>query len=58
MIGLILGLAVVGVLLYLLETYVPMAPPFKIIIRVVVIIALVIYLARLFGLDIAVPRLP
>ena len=54
---LILGLALVGLLVYLLETNIPMSPPFKIAIRVVVIVALILYLAQLFGLDLRVPRL-
>lgn len=43
-------LVVVGVVLYLIETYVPMAPGFKIVIRVVAILLLCLYLLRLAGL--------
>lgn len=58
MIALILGLAVVGLLLYLIETYVPMAAPIKIVIRVVVVVCLVLYLLSAFGItDMPVPRL-
>jgi hypothetical protein len=54
---LILTLALLGVLLYLIETYIPMSPPFKLIIRIIVVIALIVYLANLFGVvDIPVPR--
>lgn len=56
MITLILGLAVIGLLVYLLEHYVPMSPPFTTAIRVVVVVCIVIYLVRLFGLDLPVPR--
>jgi hypothetical protein len=57
MIALILTLALVGVLVYLIETFVPMPAPFKIAIRVIVVIVLVLYLVRLFGLDVPVPSL-
>ena len=56
MISLILGLALIGLVVYLIETFVPMPAPFKTVIRVVVIIVLIIYLVRLFGLDIPLPR--
>jgi hypothetical protein len=58
MIGLLLTLIVVGVALYLIETYVPMAAPIKTVIRVVVVLVLVLYLLRAFGVsDVPVPRL-
>lgn len=50
LIGLILVLVIVGVCLYLLETYVPLAPPIKLLIRVVVVIVLVLWLLQLFGI--------
>ncbi len=57
MIQLILGLAVIGFLLYLLLTYVPMAQPFKQLIVVVVVLCIVLYLLSVFGiLDIPIPR--
>jgi len=56
MVSLILGIALVGVLIYMLETYVPMPAPFKIAIRVIVVVCLVLYLVRVFGLDIPMPR--
>jgi hypothetical protein len=46
---LILVLAVIGLALYLIETYIPMAPPIKLVIRVIIIIALVLWLLQLFG---------
>ncbi len=49
LIVLILVLAVVGLGLYLIETYIPMAPPIKLVIRVVVVIAVVLWLLQLFG---------
>jgi hypothetical protein len=57
MLALILTLVLVGVLLYLAETYIPMSPPIKLVIRIVVILLLVLWLAQVFGLtDIPVPR--
>jgi len=56
-ITLILLLVVLGVGLYLLETYVPMSPPFIVIIRVVVVIFVILLLLRAFGIgDVAIPR--
>jgi hypothetical protein len=57
MISLVLTLVLVGVALWLIEQYVPMSEPIKRLIYVVVIIALILYLFRAFGVgDIAVPR--
>lgn len=57
MIALIVLLVVVGLALYLIETYVPMAAPFKMIIRVVVILVLCLYLLKVFGVvDVPVPQ--
>lgn len=50
MIHLIIVLVIVGVCLYLIESYVPMSEPIKVIIRVVVILILVLYLLRAFGI--------
>jgi hypothetical protein len=49
MIGLLVVLVIVGVALYLINQYVPMAPPIKTIINVVVILFLVIWLLNAFG---------
>lgn len=56
MIGVIVAIVVLGVALYLIETYVPMAPPIKVVLRVVVVLVIVIYLLRLAG--IATPPMP
>jgi hypothetical protein len=57
MIALLIVLVIAGVALYLVETYIPMSPPIKIVIRVVVVLFLVLFLLRAFGVaDIAVPR--
>ena len=50
MITVIIVLIVLGLLLYLVETYIPMAPPFKVVIRVVVVLFLILYLLRVFGI--------
>lgn len=50
MITAIVVLIIVGVCLYLVENYIPMSPPFKVVIRVVVVLVLVLYLLRLFGI--------
>ena len=56
MISLLIVLIVVGVLLWLVETQIPMAPPIKVIIRVVVILVVVLWLLQVFVGDIAIPR--
>jgi hypothetical protein len=61
LIGLVVTLIVVGVLLWLLETYIPMDATIKRIIQVVVIICVVLWLLNAFGLfagmhDVQVPR--
>lgn len=57
MVALLLVLVLIGVGLYVIETYVPMSPPIKTVIRVVVVICVILYLLQAFGLtDIPVPR--
>lgn len=51
MIMLILTLAIVGFVLWLITTYVPMPQPFKIVIYVIVVVVLIIYLMRVFGIQ-------
>jgi len=50
LIQIVVILIVVGVLLWLVETYIPMAAPFKTIIRVVVVVAVCIWLLQLSGI--------
>ena len=57
LIELVVILIVVGVLLWLVETQLPIAAPIKLIIRVVVILVVVLWLLRLFVGDIPLPRL-
>jgi hypothetical protein len=59
LIELVIVLALVGLALWALQTYVPMDAGIKKIIHIVVIVAVVIYLLRVFGLfghDIPVGR--
>jgi hypothetical protein len=57
MIGLIVTLVIVGVCLYLIETYVPMDATIKTVIRVVVVLCVVLYLLSAFGIvDVPLPR--
>lgn len=58
MISLILGLALVGLVLYLIERFIPMDPVIVIVLRVVVVVLIVLYLARVFGVgDLPLPRI-
>ena len=58
MIELLLVLVIVGVCLFLIQTYIPTAAPIKTIITVVVVLCLVLWLLRVFGIaDLPVPRL-
>jgi len=50
MIELLVVLVVVGVVLYLINNYVPMAAPIKTIINVVVVLFVCIWLLRAFGI--------
>ena len=50
LIQLIVLLVVVGVILWLINTYVPMQPPIKTIINVIVILVLCLWLLSAFGI--------
>lgn len=50
LIQLVLVLIVVGVLLWLANTYIPMDPKIKQIMNIVIVIAVVIWLLGVFGL--------
>jgi hypothetical protein len=58
MILLILQLALVGFLAWLVLTYIPMPDPIKKVIIVVIVIALILYVLRIFGLGslLSMPR--
>lgn len=46
---LVLGLAILGLLVWAITTYIPMEPIFKTIIYIVVAIALILFLVRQFS---------
>ncbi len=57
MISLILGLALVGFLVYLIITYIPMPAPIKQVIIVIVVIFMVLYVLSTLGVaDIPLTR--
>jgi hypothetical protein len=57
MIYVLVTLVIVGLCLYLAETYVPMSPPIKTILRVVVVLLIILWLLQVFGvMDIPIPR--
>jgi hypothetical protein len=49
MITLLLVLIVIGVLWYVVENYIPMPPPMQTIVRVVFVVAVVLYVLSAFG---------
>ncbi len=50
LISLIITLIVVGVLLWLVNTYIPMDPKIKKILNVVIVIAVILWLLSAFGI--------
>jgi hypothetical protein len=50
LIEVIVALIVVGVLLWLINTYIPMAAPIKSLLNAVVVIVLIVWLLKVFGL--------
>lgn len=58
MIGLILTLAICGLIVWAIVTYIPMPPVFRSAILIIAAICIILYLIQAFGLaDIPVPRL-
>lgn len=57
LITVILVLIIVGVLLWLINTYIPMAGAIKTILNVVVIICVIVWLLSAFGLISGIPGL-
>ena len=49
LIQVVIVLIIVGVCLYLIQTYIPMAPPVKTILMVVVVLVLCLWLLQVFG---------
>jgi hypothetical protein len=56
MITLVLGIALLGFLVYLIITYIPMPDIFQKAIVVIAIVFVVLYLVNLFGFDIPLPN--
>ena len=50
LITVVIVLVILGLAVYLIETYVPMPQPFRLMIRVVIVIGLLLWLARLASL--------
>jgi len=50
LLNVIIVLIVVGLCLYLVQTYIPMAAPIKTVITVVVVLVLCIWLLQVFGI--------
>lgn len=50
MLILLLTLVAIGFIWWLAEAYIPMAPPMKVIVRVVALIAVIVYILRFAGL--------
>lgn len=50
LISVIIVLVIIGVGMWLIETYVPMSPPIRVILRVVVVLVVLLWLLRLFGI--------
>jgi hypothetical protein len=48
--GLLILFVVVGVVLWLINTYIPMAPPIKNLMNIAVVIILIVYLISALGL--------
>jgi hypothetical protein len=53
---LIVVIVILGLGMYLIERYVPMAQPFRILLRVLVVLLIVLWLLQVFG--ITGPRVP
>ena len=48
-ISVLVVLVILGLVLYLVETYIPMSPPIKTVIRVIVVLLICLWLLRAFG---------
>lgn len=55
MISLILTLALLGLVLYLIETYIPMDPTIRTLIRVVIVVCVILWLLRFLGFGSTLP---
>lgn len=50
LIQLIFVLVIIGVVLYLLERYIPMSPPIKLVLQVVIVLIAIYWLLQAIGL--------
>lgn len=58
LISLIIYLVIIGVALYVIETYVPMSAPIKLLIRVVIVLLILLWILQLIGfVGPTIPRL-
>ena len=48
--SIIVALVVIGLVLYLIENYIPMSQPIKTVLRVVVVLVLCLWLLNAFGI--------
>ena len=55
MVAFLFALVILGAVLYLVEHFIPMAEPIRIVIRIVVVLILIWYLLRMVGMAPAVP---
>jgi hypothetical protein len=55
MITFLFALVILGAVLYLVEHFIPMAEPIRIVIRIVVVLILIWYLLRMVGMAPNVP---
>ena len=60
LIAIIVGLALVGLVLWLVTTYIPMPEPYKRVIIIVAIVIVVLWLIQMLGVlpGISIPRTP
>ena len=50
LIAFVIIVAILGLVVYLVETYIPMSPPFKLVIRVVVVLVVILWLLQIIGI--------
>lgn len=50
MISILVALVIFGLVLYLVENYIPMSAPIRTVLRVVVVLVLCLWLLQVFGL--------
>jgi len=55
MIELIIGIVFLGLILYLIEAYIPMSPPFVTLLRVVVVVCIILWLIKAFNINLPSP---